>query len=500
MEKILPKSWIESNIEEVTYILDSKRKPVSAKVRSTRMGNIPYYGATGQTGWIDDFIFDDELVLLGEDGAPFFDKTKNVAYSVEGKSWVNNHAHVLKAKSYATSNNFLLHYLNQFDYNGFVGGTTRLKLNQGNLKQIPFPLPPLAEQKRIVERLDTLFGHLERLEGLLAEVPQLVKDFRQSVLTQAVTGGLTEEWRVGKEISKEELLEKLEVERISYYDNLMDRWKTDILIWKNREQKLDKPKKPKLKKSFNQIKEFELKGLLELPHNWEYVKQGELIEEPKYGTSKKCSYEERGLGVLRIPNIKNGEIDSLDLKYAEFTEDEIKTYGLKVDDILTIRSNGSVDLVGKNAVITSKYTNLLYAGYLIRLRPISSVINSKYLHFALSSFILRLQIESSAKSTSGVNNINSKELENLIIPYCPLSEQTEIVRQVEHLFQIADKIEAQYEVLKAKIEVLPQAILAKAFRGELVEQLDTDGDARELLKAIKEMKEVMDVKKKGRKK
>ena len=198
----LPKNWVLSNIEDSIDILDYMRKPVSASERAKRIGDIPYYGATGIAGKIDDYLFDEELVLLGEDGAPFLDYSKNVAYIISGKSWVNNHAHVLKAKKRITSNTFLLHYLNQFDYTDYVGGTTRLKLNQGNLKSIPFPLPPLAEQQRIVAKLDGLFGHLDSLKQRLKHIPTLLKQFRQSVLTQAVTGKLTEEWREGKELGE----------------------------------------------------------------------------------------------------------------------------------------------------------------------------------------------------------------------------------------------------------------------------------------------------------
>src|SRR5690606_35977336 len=172
---------------------------VSATERAKRPGNIPYYGATGLAGYIDDYLFDEELVLIGEDGAPFFDKRKNVAFIITGKSWVNNHAHVLKAKN-NTVNKFKLHYLNQFDYTGFVGGTTRLKLTQGDLKKIPFPLPPLPEQERIVAKLDKLFAQHEKIKKALDRIPQLLKTFRQQVLTQAVTGKLTEQWREGKEL------------------------------------------------------------------------------------------------------------------------------------------------------------------------------------------------------------------------------------------------------------------------------------------------------------
>lgn len=91
-----PPSWREHALSECVDVLDSKRIPINSKERALRVGPIPYYGATGQVGWIDDYLFDEELVLLGEDGAPFLDKSKPIAYVIEGKSWVNNHAHVLR--------------------------------------------------------------------------------------------------------------------------------------------------------------------------------------------------------------------------------------------------------------------------------------------------------------------------------------------------------------------------------------------------------------------
>src|SRR3990172_1788363 len=115
-EKNLPEGWVVSRLEDVVDILDSQRIPVNAKERENRKGKITYYGATGQVGWIDDYLFDEELVLLGEDGAPFLDADKQKAYIIRGKSWVNNHAHVLRAISDASLNAFLLHYLNIFYY------------------------------------------------------------------------------------------------------------------------------------------------------------------------------------------------------------------------------------------------------------------------------------------------------------------------------------------------------------------------------------------------
>ncbi len=101
----LPEGWTRAPLEDLVEILDHLRVPVNHTERARRSGDVPYYGATGQVGWINDFLFNEQLVLLGEDGAPFLDKSKPIAYIIAGKSWVNNHAHVLRALRSLISNN-----------------------------------------------------------------------------------------------------------------------------------------------------------------------------------------------------------------------------------------------------------------------------------------------------------------------------------------------------------------------------------------------------------
>ena len=141
-------------LSSVCDILDNLRKPINSSERELRITNkttdklFPYYGATGQVGWIDDYLTDGEYILIGEDGAPFLDRYKAKAYLIKGKSWVNNHAHILKAKKGITENKFILHYLNSFNYHGYVNGTTRLKLTKGSLIKIPVPKPDISQQEK----------------------------------------------------------------------------------------------------------------------------------------------------------------------------------------------------------------------------------------------------------------------------------------------------------------------------------------------------------------
>ncbi|MDE0012216.1 MAG: restriction endonuclease subunit S [Candidatus Poribacteria bacterium] len=191
-----PDGWVWTTLANCADILDSQRVPINAKERETRISGksesqlYPYYGATGQVGWIDDHLFDEELVLLGEDGAPFLDVLKDTAYLVKGKSWVNNHAHVLRAKTGATSNQFLCHYLNTFDYHGYLTGTTRLKLNQSTMRKIPVLLPSLPEQKQIVSEVETHLSVSDKIEATLDAELKRAERLQQSILKDAFSGKL----------------------------------------------------------------------------------------------------------------------------------------------------------------------------------------------------------------------------------------------------------------------------------------------------------------------
>ncbi|HEG0275673.1 TPA: restriction endonuclease subunit S [Campylobacter coli] len=147
------KIWKINKLEKICEILDNKRVPISQKDRIS--GIYPYYGASGIVDYIDKYIFDEELVLIGEDGAKW-DAFENSAFIASGKYWVNNHAHILKPNNEILINKFLVYFLNYSNLEKYITGATVKKLNQQKLKQIEIPLPPLKEQERIVGILDEL--------------------------------------------------------------------------------------------------------------------------------------------------------------------------------------------------------------------------------------------------------------------------------------------------------------------------------------------------------
>lgn len=161
-----------AKIGDICEILDSKRVPITATER--QHGPYPYYGANGIQDYVADYIFDDELVLLAEDGGNFGSKDKPIAYRVSGKCWVNNHAHVLKPKE-GLDVNYLCYSLMFYDVTGLVNGATRQKLTQADMRKIEIPLPSLDEQRKIAAVLDKVSSLIAKRCQQLDKLDDMVK-------------------------------------------------------------------------------------------------------------------------------------------------------------------------------------------------------------------------------------------------------------------------------------------------------------------------------------
>lgn len=157
---------------DVCEILDHKRVPITSSERIA--GEYPYYGANGIQGYIADYIFDDELVLLAEDGGNFGSKDRPIAYRVSGKCWVNNHAHVLKPKDNIDVD-YLCYSLMFYDTTGMVNGATRQKLTQSAMRQMTIPIVSISEQKEIVFKLNSLETLITKHKKQLEKLDELIK-------------------------------------------------------------------------------------------------------------------------------------------------------------------------------------------------------------------------------------------------------------------------------------------------------------------------------------
>jgi len=166
---------------EVCENLDSKRIPITKSKRVK--GDVPYYGASGIVDYVKDYLFDEDLLLVSEDGANLLARTYPIAFSVNGKIWVNNHAHVLKLEN-ITSQRFIEYYLNSIKLDDFVSGMAQPKLNQKSLKSIPVPFPSLEIQKQIVTLLDAAFAKIDQAKANIEKNIANAKELFQSKLNE----------------------------------------------------------------------------------------------------------------------------------------------------------------------------------------------------------------------------------------------------------------------------------------------------------------------------
>ena len=192
---IIPKEWEVKRLGEVCSFLDSQRIPIKDADRGKMQGKYPYYGASGIIDYVNDYIFDDDLILLGEDGANIIMRSTPLAFLVSGKVWINNHAHVLKTKS-GFSRYYVCNYLESLSYDKYNTGTAQPKLNREVCEKIPVLLPPKKEQNRLSELFTTWDTAIEKQSELIEKF----KLRKRALMQQLLTGkkrlpGFSGEWK-----------------------------------------------------------------------------------------------------------------------------------------------------------------------------------------------------------------------------------------------------------------------------------------------------------------
>lgn len=468
---MIREDWVEARLEEVCSIFDNIRKPVNTAERNKRiMGKkksdlYPYYGATGLTGYIDDYLFDEELVLVGEDAAPFFDYTKNVAYMIKGKTWVNNHAHVLKSHF---NNKYLCFYLNQFNYEGYVSGTTRLKLNQASLKKIPVPLAPLPEQRSIVAKIEELFSELDSGIASLKKAKDQLEVYRQAVLKAAFEGKLTREWR------KENQYTEKYVEEIRH----------KIYEFNSNKEGQDIPRR---------LPTISFEKLPSSPFGWEWIEAHKVCQSVRDGTHDTPRYVKEGIPLITSKNLKKGNIDFENINYISLTDHKEISNRSKVEknDILF----GMIGTIGNPVIV--KENNLFSIKNVGLFKKNEDLINPRYLYHYLSSwFVEKIMLDQELIRGTTQKFVALGGLRMLPIPLPSLKEQEEIIKEIESRLSVCENIEATIEEALEKAEALGQSILKKAFEGKLLSNEELEACRREsdwepaedLLKRIKEDK------------
>lgn len=418
-------------LEQAADILDSYRKPVNNKERLNLIKGkpldelFPYYGATGQVGWIDSFLTDGEYILLGEDGAPFLNPYAGKAYIIYGKTWVNNHAHILRSK---TNNEFLCYYLNYFNYKNYVSGTTRLKLTQAQMRKIPIPNIPSDEQFRIVARIEELFSELDKAVGTLKTTKEQLEVYRQAVLKAAFEGKYTKWWRKNHNVSANEEYCELRKENQVFKDTSGD--------------------------------ENELS--LNIPDEWMKVRLGEIFDV-EVGATPSRQHAEYWNG--SIPWVSSGEVRFTTINK---TREMITDIGLK-NASTNLQPIGTVLLAmigegktrGQSAILNIPAAhNQNTAAILVS----KTLCQPKYIYY-----FLQLNYENTRRVGSGNNQkaLNKERVRAIRVPFAPIAEQSIIVKEIEKRLSICENIEQTVNTALAQADAMRQSILKQTFEEKI---------------------------------
>jgi len=402
----IPEGWEVSRIKYTTYCLDGKRVPLSAEQRGEMQGDIPYWGANCIIDYVNDWLIDDEVVLLGEDGAPFFDRTKDVAFYSNEKIWPNNHVHVLKTSNKINAK-FLVYYLNIVDYTNYVNGSTREKLTQSDMGNIPVLLPPTEEQTAIANFLDQKTTEIDSLIADKEKLIQLLQEKRQAIITEAVTKGLD-------------------------------------------------PNIP--------MKDSGVEWIGKIPEHWNITRVKYICSESAiYGLNETANnYEDEGVRLIRTTDIN--EYGNLDDKIngVFISEEKAKGYILKTGDILVSRS-GSLGL--SLYFDEKKYGKCSYASYLVKFRT-NRYNHPRYLFYFTKSESFYHQIQTALVSST-ISNFNGQKYANMELPLPSYHEQKAIANFLDQKTAEIDSLISDIQNQIAKLKEYRQSLIYEAVTGKI---------------------------------
>ena len=380
---------------------DGERKPVSSAIRSKQKNKVyNYYGAAGIIDKVDGFIFDERLLLIGEDGANLLSRSKDNAFFAEGKYWVNNHAHVLDA----TDKNlldFVAIVINAMKLDDYITGSAQPKLSQDNLNKIPIALPPLQEQKRIVKELNHWFSLVDCIDCNKDDLQNTIKQTKSKILDLAIHGKLVPQDPTDEPAS--ELLKRISP-------------KAEITCDNGHYQKL--------------------------PKGWCITSISEMCENIN-GLWKGKKEPFVKVGVIRNANFtKDFKLDYSKIEYIDVEERAFKKRHLLNGDLIVEKSGGSdnnpvgraILYEGKDAVFSfSNFTMVLRIHY-------KDVLSYKYLYYYIMDKYQKGEMRLMQTQTTGLHNLILDKY--LDIPLClpPYQEQQRIINKIEETFGVLDLI------------------------------------------------------------
>ena len=391
-ENKLPNGWCLTNIGELLINRDGERKPVSSAIRNKQKNKVyNYYGAAGIIDKVDGYLFNERLLLIGEDGANLLSRSKDNAFFADGKYWVNNHAHVLDAID-KNLLDFVAIVINAMKLDDYITGSAQPKLSQDNLNKIPIALPPLYEQIRIVAKLKYWFSFVDCIEYNKGNLQDTIKQVKSKVLDLAIHGKLVPQAPMDESAS--ELLKRINP-------------KAEITCDNGHYQKL--------------------------PEGWCECKLSDVCVFDNGYAFSSDNYYDCGIPLIRISNITN--TGSIDLSSCVFIQDvPSNKFIVKSGDLLIAMSGATTGKMGvylyeEDALLNQRVGNLKCTDAMLQQYR-------NYYMFAKSDYILKIAYGGAQP------NISAKAILDIDVMLPPLNEQHRIVAKIEEIFAQLDAIEA----------------------------------------------------------
>lgn len=367
-------------------------------------------------------------------------------------------------------------------------GTAQKGVYLKTLAVTPIQLPPLAEQKRIVAKIEELFSALEAGEESLRVARRQLGVYRQSLLKQAFEGKLTEKWRTqnpAKLESPAQILARIQSARESRFEEALKEWETAVRDWEKTGASGRKPSKPSEPDTHTSGSTTLADGLPSLPRGWCWVALEHVVTSgPTNGYSPTSVSFPTSTKAITLTATTSGRFDGSHFKYIDEVFPPTSDLWLRDGDILIQRGN-TLEYVGVPALYRGPPNQFIYPDLMMRLR-LPDCILPEFLTLAISDKRARNFMRARAVGAAGsMPKINHATVRALPVPLCSLPEQQEIVRLLDAQFEVIDQNEREIDAALKRSEALRQAILKKAFTGRLVPQIATDEPAPALLARLR---------------
>ena len=423
----VPEGWCWARFLAITINRDSERKPISASQRTDVEKIYDYYGASGKIDKIDKYIFDEKLLLIGEDGANLVTRSKPIAFFAEGKYWVNNHAHCIDSPDKSILQ-FICFFINAINLEKYVTGSAQPKMTQDNMNSILVALPPYKEQQLISQQLDIIWASIDKIEFEKENVLKLVDNAKSKILDLAIRGKLVSQDSNDEPASV--LLERISAEKEELIkQGKIKRDKKESVIFKGDDNSY-------YERVGDIISNIDDEIPFEVPQNWEWSRLQTICYPITDGTHKTPTYSDSGYIFLSAKNITTGKINWNDIMYIpKSLHDELYSrVSPKMNDIL-LAKNGTT---GVAAIVDRECEFDIYVT-LALLRVINNNISSQYLLKIIASNTIQDYFKSSLKGI-GVPNLHLEHIRTTLIPIPPINEQNKIVEKIYQYYSLLDSI------------------------------------------------------------